>query len=296
MARTTDFSAWLAKFAVDFDKQLSVVLDDALSDDSRLDQSVKYALLGKGKRIRPALCCLVAGAGASNAPNEAVMRTAMAIEAVHTYSLVHDDLPAMDDDCLRRGRATVHVEFDEATAILCGDALLTYAFELLATVDVAAEQRIELVRVLSQAAGHNGMVMGQHLDIDATSQSLSFEALQNIHLLKTTALIASAIEMGAVLTGQNADKWREFGGHIGMLFQVVDDILDATADSEQLGKTAGKDDAAQKPTAVSVLGLDEAREFAAQLCAAAEKGLQQLGVESSNPLNQLPSFLLDRSF
>ena len=293
MARTTDFSAWLAKFAVDFDKQLSVVLDDALSDDSRLHQSVKYALLGKGKRIRPALCCLVAGAGASN---EAVMRTAMAIEAVHTYSLVHDDLPAMDDDCLRRGRATVHVEFDEATAILCGDALLTYAFELLATVDVAAEQRIELVRVLSQAAGHNGMVMGQHLDIDATSQSLSFEALQNIHLLKTTALIASAIEMGAVLTGQNADKWREFGGHIGMLFQVVDDILDATADSEQLGKTAGKDDAAQKPTAVSVLGLDEAREFAAQQCAAAEKGLQQLGVESSNPLNQLPSFLLDRSF
>jgi farnesyl diphosphate synthase len=293
MARTTDFSAWLAKFAVDFDKQLSVVLDDALSDDSRLHQSVKYALLGKGKRIRPALCCLVAGAGA---PNEAVMRTAMAIEAVHTYSLVHDDLPAMDDDCLRRGRATVHVEFDEATAILCGDALLTYAFELLATVDVAAEQRIELVRVLSQAAGHNGMVMGQHLDIDATSQSLSFEALQNIHLLKTTALIASAIEMGAVLTGQNADKWREFGGHIGMLFQVVDDILDATADSEQLGKTAGKDDAAQKPTAVSVLGLDEACEFAAQLCAAAEKGLQQLGVESSNPLNQLPSFLLDRSF
>ena len=293
MARTTDFSTWLAKFAVDFDKQLSVVLDDALSDDSRLHQSVKYALLGKGKRIRPALCCLVADAGAQN---EAVMRTAMAIEAVHTYSLVHDDLPAMDDDCLRRGRATVHVEFDEATAILCGDALLTYAFELLATVDVAAEQRIELVRVLSQAAGHNGMVMGQHLDIEATSQSIPFEALQDIHLLKTTALIASAIEMGAVLTGQNADKWREFGGHIGMLFQVVDDILDATADSEQLGKTAGKDDAAQKPTAVSVLGLDEAREFAAQLCAAAEKGLQQLGVESSNPLNQLPSFLLDRSF
>ena len=293
MVTTTDFSSWLAKFAVDFDKQLSVVLNDALSDDSRLHQSVKYALLGKGKRIRPALCCLVAGAGA---PNEAVMRTAMAIEAVHTYSLVHDDLPAMDDDCLRRGRATVHVQFDEATAILCGDALLTYAFELLATVDVAAEQRIELVRVLSQAAGHNGMVMGQHLDIDATSQSISFEALQNIHLLKTTALIASAIEMGAVLTGQNTDKWREFGEHIGMLFQVVDDILDATADSEQLGKTAGKDDAAQKPTAVSVLGLDEAREFAAQLCAAAEKGLQQLSVESSNPLNQLPSFLLDRGF
>ncbi|MAU92649.1 MAG: hypothetical protein CMJ93_00345 [Planctomycetes bacterium] len=293
MARTTDFSAWLAKFAVDFDKQLSVVLDDALSDDSRLHQSVKYALLGKGKRIRPALCCLVADTGGQN---EAVMRTAMAIEAVHTYSLVHDDLPAMDDDCLRRGRATVHVEFGEATAILCGDALLTYAFELLATADVAAEQRIELVRVLSQAVGHNGMVMGQHLDVDATSQSLSFEALQNIHLLKTTALIASAIEMGAVLTGQNTDKWREFGGHIGMLFQVVDDILDATADSEQLGKTAGKDDAAQKPTAVSVLGLGKAREFAAQLCAAAEKGLQQLDLESSNPLNQLPSFLLDRSF
>jgi farnesyl diphosphate synthase len=208
MATTTDFSAWLAKFAVDFDKQLSVVLNDALSDDSGLHQSVK----------------------------------------------------------------------------------------LLATVDVTAEQRIELVRILSQAAGHNGMVLGQHLDIAATSQSISFEALQNIHLLKTTALIASAIEMGAVLTGQNTDKWREFGEHIGMLFQVVDDILDATADSEQLGKTAGKDDAAQKPTAVSVLGRDEAREFAAQLCAAAENGLQQLDVESTNLLNQLPSFLLDRSF
>ena len=293
MARTTDFSIWLAKFAADFDKQLNVVLGDELSHDSRLHQAVKYALLGKGKRIRPALCCLVAGNGASN---EAVMRTAMAIEAVHTYSLVHDDLPAMDDDCLRRGRATVHVQFDEATAILCGDALLTYAFELLATVDVDAEQRIELVRVLSQSAGHSGMVLGQHLDIDATSQSISFEALQDIHLLKTTELIASAIEMGSVLTGQNTDKWRKFGEQIGMLFQVVDDILDATADSEQLGKTAGKDDAAQKPTAVSVLGLDEAREFAAQLCAAAENGLQQLGVESTNPLNQLPSFLLDRSF
>jgi len=293
MARTTDFSTWLAKFAADFDKQLNVVLGDELSHDSRLHQAVKYALLGKGKRIRPALCCLVAGNGASN---EAVMRTAMAIEAVHTYSLVHDDLPAMDDDCLRRGRATVHVQFDEATAILCGDALLTYAFELLATVDVDAEQRIELVRVLSQSAGHSGMVLGQHLDIDATSQSISFEELENIHLLKTTELIASAIEMGSVLAGQNTDKWRKFGEKIGMLFQVVDDILDATADSEQLGKTAGKDDAAQKPTAVSVLGLDEAREFAAQLCAAAENGLQQLGVESTNPLNQLPSFLLDRSF
>ncbi|MDE0586547.1 MAG: polyprenyl synthetase family protein [Planctomycetota bacterium] len=293
MARTTDFSTWLAKFAADFDKQLNVVLGDELSHDSRLHQAVKYALLGKGKRIRPALCCLVASNGA---PNEAVMRTAMAIEAVHTYSLVHDDLPAMDDDCLRRGRATVHVQFDEATAILCGDALLTYAFELLATVDVDAEQRIELVRVLSQSAGHNGMVLGQHLDIDATSQSISFEELQNIHLLKTTELIASAIEMGSVLAGQNTDKWRKFGEKIGMLFQVVDDILDVTADSEQLGKTAGKDDAAQKPTAVSVLGLDEAREFAAQLCATAENGLQQLGVESTNPLNQLPSFLLDRSF
>jgi farnesyl diphosphate synthase len=293
MATTTDFSTWLAKFAVDFDKQLNVVLNDELSHDSRLHQSVKYALLGKGKRIRPALCRLVAGAGT---PVEAVMRTAMAIEAVHTYSLVHDDLPAMDDDCLRRGRETVHVKFDEATAILCGDALLTYAFELLATADVDAEQRIELVRILSQAAGHNGMVLGQHLDIDATSQSISFDELQKIHLLKTTALIASAIEMGAVLAGQSTDKWREFGEQIGMLFQVVDDILDATADSEQLGKTAGKDDAAQKPTAVSVLGLDEAREFAAQLCAAAGNSLQRLGVESTNPLNQLPSFLLDRSF
>jgi farnesyl diphosphate synthase len=293
MATTTDFSAWLAKFAVDFDKQLSVVLNDELSHDSRLHQSVKYALLGKGKRIRPALCCLVAGAGA---PNESVLRTAMAIEAVHTYSLVHDDLPAMDDDCLRRGRETVHVKFDEATAILCGDALLTYAFELLATIAVDAEQRIELVRILSQAAGHNGMVLGQHIDIDATSQSISFEELQKIHRLKTTALIASAIEMGAALTDQSTEKWREFGEQIGMLFQVVDDILDATADSEQLGKTAGKDDAAQKPTAVSVLGLDEAREFAAQLCAAAENALQRLGVESTNPLNQLPSFLLDRSF
>jgi len=293
MARTTNFSTWLAKFAADFDKQLNVVLGDELSHDSRLHQAVKYALLGKGKRIRPALCCLVAGNGA---PNEAVMRTAMAIEAVHTYSLVHDDLPAMDDDCLRRGRATVHVQFDEATAILCGDALLTYAFELLATVDVDAKHRIELVRVLSQSAGHNGMVLGQHLDIAATSQFISFKALQNIHILKTTELMAAAIEMGSVLAGQNTDNWRKFGEQIGMLFQVVDDILDATADSEQLGKTAGKDDAAQKPTAVSVLGLDEAREFAAQLCAAAENGLQRLGVESTNPLNQLPSFLLDRSF
>jgi farnesyl diphosphate synthase len=292
-AMTTDFSEWLAQFACDFDKQFEAVLNDELSSDSRLHRAMRYALLGGGKRIRPALCTLVAG---DKANPGVVARAAMAVEAVHTYSLVHDDLPAMDDDCLRRGRATTHVEFDEATAILCGDALLTYAFELLATLDVPAEQRVELVRVLSRAAGHNGMVLGQQLDMDATSRSISFSDVQAIHQLKTTALIKAAVQIGAVVGGHNAADWGEFAEKIGMLFQVVDDILDATGDSRQLGKTAGKDDAADKPTAVSVLGLDEARDYAAQLCEAAKSNLQQLGVESSSPTNLMPEFLLGRSF
>ena len=290
---TTSFDIWLQNFARNFDEQFAITLDSDGIKSSRLHQAMRYALLGEGKRIRPALCSLVAGA---DVDSKIVMQAAMAIEAVHTYSLVHDDLPAMDDDCLRRGRATAHVEFDEATAILCGDALLTYAFELLSTVDIVAEQRLALISLLSSAIGHSGMVLGQQLDIDATSKELDWNEVQQIHQLKTTALISASIQMGAILSGQQHGQWAAFAEKIGMLFQVVDDILDSTADSEQLGKTAGKDSAASKQTAVSALGLNAARQFAADLCAESKLILHDLEVEDSAHLIQLPDFLLGRSF
>ncbi|MFT7516994.1 MAG: farnesyl diphosphate synthase [Myxococcota bacterium] len=293
MVMTTSFKPWLAGFAQGFEAQFQEVLGSELVHDSRLQQAMRSATLSGGKRIRPALCTLVAGNGATP---ECVARVSMAIEAVHTYSLVHDDLPAMDDDCLRRGRATTHIEFDEATAILCGDALLTFAFELLADLDLPADKALQLVKILSTAIGQRGMVMGQQLDIDATSNDLSWEQVQEIHNLKTGALITASIHMGAVLGDGQPQQWTDFASQIGVLFQVVDDVLDATVDSQQLGKTAGKDSATHKPTAVSSLGVDGARQYAQKLCDDAKSSLAVLNIGADNPLIQLPDFLLHRSF
>ncbi|MBC8370762.1 MAG: polyprenyl synthetase family protein [Planctomycetes bacterium] len=290
---TINFGDWLGQFAHDFNANLDQVLSHDLRGDSRLQQSMKYAMQGGGKRIRPALCSLVAGTAADP---DVVARVCVAIEAVHTYSLVHDDLPAMDDDSLRRGRATTHVAYDEATAILCGDALLTYAFEVLSTLSLPAAQSLQLVQILSTAAGPKGMVLGQQLDIDATSTQLDWQQVQEIHNLKTGALISSAIQMGAVLAGRDVNIYTDFSKQIGLLFQVVDDVLDAISDSKSLGKTAGKDQAASKSTAVSALGLKSAQDLAKQLCDSSINSLRQIGVSGDSHLNELPKFLLGRSF
>ncbi|HAI60088.1 MAG TPA: geranyl transferase [Xanthomonadaceae bacterium] len=230
----------------------------------RLHVAMRYAVLGEGKRLRPLL--VYAAGAAVGAPlsgdNDALDHAAAAIELIHAYSLVHDDLPAMDDDALRRGRPTVHVAFDEATAILVGDALQSAAFDVLGDAPAAAPQVLAAVRELARAAGSLGMCGGQALDMTMTGTAATLDDVAAMHRLKTGALIEAAVVMGGLLRGASADDLailRRIGALLGLGFQIKDDLLDAEADSTTLGKTAGKDEAQGKSTYVTLLGLDGAR-------------------------------------
>ena len=224
-----------------------------------LEEALRYAMTGGGKRVRPALCRLIGTAlGGSEAAIEA---GAFAVECVHTYSLVHDDLPSMDDDDLRRGRATVHRRFDEATAVLVGDALQALAFEALAGIEDGAAVR---VRALARAAGAGGMVGGQALDLAGEGRSLAAGEVEAIHRAKTAALLGAAAELGALAApeparSERAGAARSLGEALGMCFQAMDDVLDVTGDAATLGKTPGKDVGAAKGTLVAALGLEGAR-------------------------------------
>ncbi len=237
---------------------LEDVFDARAKSVGPLAEAIRYSLLAGGKRIRPVLC--MAAAEACGASLEDAVQVAAAFELVHTYSLVHDDLPAMDDDDLRRGVPTNHKVYGEAVAILAGDALQARAFELVADAShVAPESRLAIVSLLAQAAGWRGMVGGQYLDVDETRIDRGgVEALRDVHLRKTGALIAAAVEAGAIVACGTADEPRaafaEFGRELGWLFQLVDDLLDATGSAEQLGKTPGKDEASGKVTAVDAFG------------------------------------------
>lgn len=252
---------------------VEAAFDDAASSSvAPLGDAIRYSLLAGGKRIRPMLC--LAAADACDGDLAAIAPIAASFELVHAYSLVHDDLPAMDDDDLRRGMPTSHVVHGEATAILVGDALQARAFELVATAHaVPAERRIAVVALLAQAAGWQGMVGGQYLDIDETRiDHADLTALRDVHGRKTGALIAGAIQAGAIAAGANDDdaaRFAAFGRELGWLFQLVDDLLDATGSSESLGKTPGKDEAAGKVTAVDAFGGVDA------LRAAVDEQLQQ---------------------
>lgn len=242
---------------------------------SNLQRSMVYALNAGGKRLRPAL---VYSAAQSLRPQldfdqpqlSPIDLTAVAIEAIHTYSLVHDDLPAMDDDSIRRGQPTVHIVFDEATAILAGDALLTWAFENLTEIDsLPPATVVEMVRVLSKAAGPSGMVEGQAMDMQSTGVMRELAELQQLHQHKTGALIKAALVLGALCVAPSPAQKRalsRYGEAVGLCFQIVDDILDVTTDSQALGKTAGKDQQADKLTYVKLLGLEGARQEANRLC------------------------------
>ena len=226
---------------------------------------MRYAVLGDGKRLRP-LLVYAAGAALGSPPeaahDDALDHAAVAIELVHAYSLVHDDLPAMDDDALRRGRPTVHIAFDEATAILVGDALQSEAFLVLSAASAPADAVRAALRELAHAAGSRGMCGGQAIDMAMTGQSQALEALATMHRMKTGALIEAAVVMGGLLRGADAatiDALRRIGALLGLGFQIKDDLLDAEADSATLGKTAGKDEAQGKSTYVTLLGLDGAR-------------------------------------
>lgn len=259
----------------------------------RLAEAMRWSLFAGGKRFRPAL--VFASGKAFGASPERLTRTAAAIEMLHTYSLIHDDLPSMDDDDLRRGRETCHVKFDEATAILAGDALQALSFQVIAedgSVDLAT--RVTLLSGLGRAA--SCMVAGQHMDLDSEGTAAELSDLESIHRNKTGALIAFSIDAGALIAGADADdsaSIRAYGEKIGLLFQVVDDILDITQPTETLGKTAGKDLAAAKLTYPSILGLDRARELAVRISKEAVTMLPG-SVKNDPVLTAIPEYLLLR--
>ena len=263
----------------------------------RLYAALRYSLLIGGKRVRPLLVYASAEAVGGRDDGAALDDIACALEFLHTYSLVHDDLPAMDDDELRRGSPTCHIQFDEATAILAGDALQARAFELLATLpDTSAEVRVRLVAALAAAAGPRGMVGGQAIDLAAVQQRIDLPHLEAMHRLKTGALIRAAVRMGAVSAGASDEQLAaldRYAAAIGLSFQVQDDILDITADTATLGKTQGADLARDKPTYPALLGLDGARAKAQALHRDALAALQAFG-PSAQRLRELSAYIIER--
>ena len=263
----------------------------------RLLDAMRYSLLAGGKRVRPALVveCFLACGGRDIA---STIPAAMAIECIHTYSLIHDDLPCMDDDDLRRGNPTCHKRFDEATAVLAADALQALAFELLATSETPAELRCELIRTLAIASGCQGMVGGQMLDIQSESDGADIDilAVERIHLHKTGALLRWCCEAGALLAGATAEQFdacSRYGKAVGLLFQIADDILDVTASSATLGKSAGKDEAQNKATYVSLMGLTRTRELADEMREIAINACDALAGNGSQ-LRALANYILER--
>ncbi len=264
----------------------------------RLHEAMRYAVLGGGKRVRPLLA--FAAGEVTGADPDRVQHAAAAVELIHAYSLVHDDMPAMDDDALRRGKPTVHVEFDEATALLVGDALQSLAFDILASTPLAddAAAQLKMVQLLAQAAGSRGMAGGQAIDLASVGKPLDLAELEFMHIHKTGALIRAAVLLGAQC-GKTSDDATAALDHyakcIGLAFQVVDDVLDAEAPTATLGKTAGKDAANNKPTYVSLLGAARARELALELRADAHAALDKLAPPAQR-LRQLADFVVERTF
>jgi len=277
-----------------------VALDRFLPPETQrpetLHKAMRYSVFAGGKRLRPVL--VIAGAEAVGGTAERVMPTACALEMIHTYSLVHDDLPAMDNDDFRRGVPTNHKVFGEAIAILAGDALLTLAFRLVAdnarTADLGAIQAV--VADVAEAAGHAGMVAGQVADLEAEGRQVGAATLDYIHVHKTGALIRTSLRVGAMLCGATAEQVRALsvaGANLGLAFQIVDDILDVVASSEELGKTAGKDQIQQKATFPAIHGIEASHARARSLIAEAEEALTAFGPRAE-PIRALGRFILER--
>jgi farnesyl diphosphate synthase len=293
----------------DWMKGIQAGMEDAMSGylpaegvvPVKLHAAMRYALLGGGKRVRP---LLVHAAGAlTGADARALSRAAAAVEMIHAYSLVHDDMPCMDDDALRRGKPTVHVAYDEATALLVGDALQAQAFTVLAGIAAADPDSVPPARLLAmlgllaEAAGSAGMCGGQAIDLDSVGLSLTLEQLEQMHQLKTGALLRASVVLGALAGKDLADTelaaLHAYSRAIGLAFQVVDDVLDATADSATLGKTAGKDAADNKPTYVSILGLEPSIALAEQLRREAHAALAPFG-DNALRLRELADLIVQR--
>jgi farnesyl diphosphate synthase len=261
-----------------------------------LGEAMRYGVLDGGKRLRPLL--VLAACEAVCGSRAAALRAAVAVELIHAYSLVHDDMPCMDNDVLRRGKPTVHVRYGQAQAMLAGDAMQALAFEVL-TPDAGVEPALQarLCALLARSAGHAGMAGGQAIDLASIGQPLDEGSLRDMHRRKTGALLQASVLMGAACGATDASAWsalRDYGAAIGLAFQVVDDILDVTQESHTLGKTAGKDLHANKPTYVSVLGLDAARRQAAQLRDKAQAALRQTGLAGTVNLSLLADMVVER--
>ncbi|MEJ5990218.1 polyprenyl synthetase family protein [Ramlibacter sp. PS3R-8] len=292
---TFDLRAWSARRLAEVEDALSAwVPADA---PAGLGHAMRYAVLDGGKRLRPLL--VVAACESVGGHQGAALRAGCSVELIHAYSLVHDDMPCMDDDILRRGKPTVHVQFGEASALLAGDALQALAFELLTPVDqgIPDATQARLCRLLARAAGHDGMAGGQAVDLAAVGHALTEDELRRMHSLKTGALLHASVMMGAAC-GEPASAALKgldgYGRALGLAFQVVDDILDVTADSATLGKTPGKDAAQAKPTYVSLLGLDRARSHAAELLEQARAALATSGLADTRALLGLAEMVVHR--
>lgn len=296
---SVDFQSWASGCQARIETFLDARLPASDCIPVRLHKAMRYSVLGGGKRVRPLLSFAAGELAAADV--ERVTVAAAAVELIHAYSLVHDDLPCMDDDILRRGKPTCHIEFDEATALLTGDSLQTLAFELLAEKRLAdtPETQLEMIAQLALASGSRGMAGGQAFDLDSVGKMLSLPELEFMHIHKTGALIRAAVMLGARCSSRLVDeqlsKLDHFAKCVGLAFQVVDDLLDAEATTATLGKTAGKDAENNKPTYVSILGISQARELAEKLQHDADQALEGFG-EAAARLRQVTDFIIKRKF
>jgi farnesyl diphosphate synthase len=293
------FQAWMVGIQARMEVALSRLLPASHVAPTRLHDAMRYAVLGGGKRVRPLLA--FAAGQVTQAAEERLELAAAAVELIHVYSLVHDDLPCMDDDVLRRGKPTVHVEYDEATALIVGDALQSLAFQILSERKLADDPaaQLELIKLLAVAAGSRGMAGGQQIDLEATGKTLGVAELEFMHIHKTGALIRAAVLLGAACGRSLPEKEKtaldRYAKAIGLAFQVVDDLLDAEASTATLGKTAGKDARQGKPTYVAAMGRARAREFAHELRAEAHGAVELLAARGDK-LRSLADFVVLRKF
>ncbi|MGE5096542.1 MAG: polyprenyl synthetase family protein [Betaproteobacteria bacterium] len=292
-----DFQAWSREVAALTEAALSELLPPSRVAPGRLHDAMRYSTLGGGKRVRAML--VYAAGEVTQASRERLKIPAAAIEMVHAYSLIHDDLPCMDDDVLRRGKPTCHVEFDEATALLAGDALQSLAFQVMAEFKLAErpEDQVKMLHLFAVACGDGGMAGGQAIDLESVGKPLTLPELEYMHILKTGALIRASVLLGAycgrVLTPEELERLDRYAKCIGLAFQVVDDILDEEGDAATLGKTAGKDKAAGKPTYTSLMGLADARRFAGDLLSHAHEAVAPFETRAAR-LRELADFIVHR--
>jgi farnesyl diphosphate synthase len=296
-----DLKAWMQPHLERVEQALSQGI--AADSPAQLGEAMRYAVLDGGKRLRPLLVLATAEAVGDAPQSAAALNAACALELIHAYSLVHDDMPCMDNDVLRRGKPTVHVQFGEAQALLAGDALQTLAFEMLTPADTLVSPAVQAacVGLLARASGYQGMAGGQAIDLASVGHRLSEDQLRQMHRLKTGALLLCSVQMGAAcVPGVSASMQAalsRFGQALGLAFQVVDDVLDVTADSATLGKTAGKDEAADKPTYVALMGLDAAKAYADALAAEAVQALADTGLPEARlaALRALTAMVVERN-